>query len=1334
MLETLQTWANNLVSSFLGLSTFTQAASVASVAFLFLLIQTFRARKPLQLPPLKSDKEPNAVFKHLGLRTIKWIGQVIGDLLFLSKQSEDLYKEPRVLLIGEHNSGKSSLASTLESSDQIRSLLEKAPDDRHKQGWWKFEQGMLIDFEGLINKSSRKEVIDELVRARPERPIDAVVTCISAEELAGGNAKEIGDRAIAVYDNLSKLQQELSFTFPVYLIITKLDLVEGFSHFWLEQDQKNGAKRLREIFGWSNPSSLESGYSDTWPDAAFDQMEESLRFEQLRIAASAESRTDNGLDDFFLFPARFAELRKPLREMLDRIFKVNAYQANFFFRGIYFSGKVISPEQRDLSFAEALEAAPVSFVENLFSTKIFAEKHLARPIREGVWSRQEQIRRLQKIALGAAVVLLFSLALSSLLLNSRVSNIETLAARLDYERDHHDNQSGQGCADLELISSTLQSLGNLTSGLGSFFMPLSWAASSLDKSLTEFSETVLNGVVVKGIDCQLQLEGQEIVNSTAPSPSQSQPVKATTEMLSFTNNYLSQMEKLDASLSTWSQFVESSSGEDKYRQLNDLFETLYDKSLPSIVRKERVELIDIFNAADLGADTKSDTVDEEITDGLSTHVTQLARQTSNAFESGKQLITVVNDKKMTLDQATEFSIWVSWINEEWVPENSPAESTDCEQIRTLLNNELVQLGDLKDTDTANFVSELMSSGCSSTSQQELKGQSISPLGSMLVSGATDGSSGSWMVSKAWQDEASNLKALSALGFMQRSEQIQSTAAMTCPLGNAVRWDTADLSQMQQYMEQLASFDFSGQAKDGTDTPSESFARTQLAKVLNFLIVDAQKSSYSTPQYANSITEDVLVAANKDFASALPLINQILGQYQSLDMSEEGQEFADCVYQFANKQLGNIQTYMNTSAVLKPTENPKADTDNQATMLLFGQSGDFDTWWKTKSAKAKDLIGYSAPYLQLFQSNLDVYPLKNEKPDYDWWTNTANAASNYDNDIVPNQETNLETLFSDLTGLTEQSCSTILTNLQTPTLGIDFFSDRSRTYINNADTFCESSITRSGQSIYDQLDTSFDALAGKFPFASSSTGSEATLNNTRNFFLNYAAEADTLSQYLNSEQGNVNAASNKLLLNQFSDAVQFFNSHLAVEGTPESLNIKVTFRPDSDDSTNSSDPDGAEDVVVWMLTDGLDSAKRPPGGDSITWFYGQPLTFSFQWASDANFEPVADSSQPGLNVDTTTRIASFSYSGSWALQKVLANHWYSGPAVGTTAPKTVRLRFEIPVQRTDKTASNNSDKATASPEKVALYADIDVTTTSSAGQVTSVFIPQQLPQAFPKTSN
>lgn len=315
------------------------------------------------------------------------------------------YQIPWFMMIGEASAGKRTLLRNTGLNLPLGRPREEILGLHPGCSWWFFDSGIVLDIFGdyilrrdgaMGDATGWRSVLRLLRKHRSGRPIDGVVLTIPAGDLTGAEAltpehrARIGAKADQLRRKLAEAQRVLGMRFPVYVLVTRCDEVRGFSSFAHEV----GARRGGDMFGWSSPYALESGYATQWVDEAFDSLYTDLHEIELELIAAERPVADG--EGLFLFPTEFRALREPARIYLDALFKHSVYQESFFFRGMYFCGEAAeapSPAARAALAGAGVTlegtAAPavaepegdraIVFVKDLLERKVFPEYRLARP-------------------------------------------------------------------------------------------------------------------------------------------------------------------------------------------------------------------------------------------------------------------------------------------------------------------------------------------------------------------------------------------------------------------------------------------------------------------------------------------------------------------------------------------------------------------------------------------------------------------------------------------------------------------------------------------------------------------------------------------------------------------------------------------------------------------------------------------------------------------------------------------------------------------------------------------------------------------------------------------
>lgn len=429
---------------------------LAIVLMIFVVFTTSRAMKKARRAPAKAPKPaakpapPEDKMPPIGGRVSESLSLKgyfrIGDISVSFLKSLDYlrsalggrnykYHLPWFLLLGPTGSGKTTLLESAELSLPV-GRPDFALEDPHPHcDWWYFNHGIVLDVRGdLFIKESGSEADEKgwrallhlLGRYRAKRPIDGILLAIPATQLYGKEGLSVADiqgLANQLSQKLHATQLSLGLKLPVYIVVTKCDVVPGFQSFCSEIPASNRANML----GWSVPYALSIGFTPQWIEEAFASLQHSLN--QLRLEIYAEGKVNENQDGVFVFPAEIMKLQAKLTPYLTQLFKKSAYEESLFFRGLYFCGdsglnvppfipgNFLEPEdsEEEEDPLEPTFAPPktdalapldrkVFFVTDLIQDKIFAEGGLAQPIHARLLTANRNLN-LAKISLSTFIVL-----------------------------------------------------------------------------------------------------------------------------------------------------------------------------------------------------------------------------------------------------------------------------------------------------------------------------------------------------------------------------------------------------------------------------------------------------------------------------------------------------------------------------------------------------------------------------------------------------------------------------------------------------------------------------------------------------------------------------------------------------------------------------------------------------------------------------------------------------------------------------------------------------------------------------------------------------------------
>ena len=392
---------------------------------------------------------------------------------------KDLYSLPWYVVCGEPGSGKTEAVRhcNVGFPPGLQDEMQGAGGTINMH-WWFTNQAVLIDTAGKLlfqeappgATTEWLEFLKLLRKARPGCPINGLLLVIPSESLVRDTFEEIQRKAGKIAQQLDTIQRTLDVRFPVFVLITKCDLINGFREFF------SGIKDPQlqhQMTGWSNPESLDTPFAPETVDRHLDEVVQRTSRRRLGLmrdpvpADPGRSRMDD-VDALFALPASIAALGPRLRKYLETIFVPGEWSSKpLFLRGIYFTSALTEGSALDAELATAL-GMPVDqlpegkawerersyFLRDLFVQKIFKEKGLVTRA-----SNTSKLLKRRRQYVGGAFVLGLVMILVVSYLGSKTLK-SSVAGELDYWRPAVRPENWQGSHWFPIVNSGLEYTGN----------------------------------------------------------------------------------------------------------------------------------------------------------------------------------------------------------------------------------------------------------------------------------------------------------------------------------------------------------------------------------------------------------------------------------------------------------------------------------------------------------------------------------------------------------------------------------------------------------------------------------------------------------------------------------------------------------------------------------------------------------------------------------------------------------------------------------------------------------------------------------------------------------
>ncbi len=335
-----------------------------------------------------------------------------------------LYEQPWYVIIGPPGAGKTTAIarSGLRFPLAEGMRLGGAGGTRYCD-WWLSEEAVLIDTAGRYTTQDSDAAVDRgawerflalLAQHRPRQPLNGVLVAFGVDQIARSSPAERDAHARAVRRRIRELEEALRQRLPVYVLVTKADLLAGFVEYFADLDaearaQVWGMTLAPEAGGTEGPA---EGFAGEF--AALVERLNARLLDRLQAERGAEQRAA-----IAGFPAQVASLQEPISAFLRVAFGGSRLDPAPFLRGVYLTsgtqeGRPMDRLSGALARAFGLATEPVAaaagagrqersfFLGRLLREVVFNEAQLAS--RDA--GRERRRVALAATAWGAAALLL----------------------------------------------------------------------------------------------------------------------------------------------------------------------------------------------------------------------------------------------------------------------------------------------------------------------------------------------------------------------------------------------------------------------------------------------------------------------------------------------------------------------------------------------------------------------------------------------------------------------------------------------------------------------------------------------------------------------------------------------------------------------------------------------------------------------------------------------------------------------------------------------------------------------------------------------------------------
>ncbi|HLK40612.1 MAG TPA: type VI secretion system membrane subunit TssM, partial [Polyangiaceae bacterium] len=393
-----------------------------------------------------------------------------------------LYALPWYVIVGPSAAGKTTAltkSGLTFATEHPGGAKVRGTSGTRNCDWWFSHEAILLDTAGRFSTEDddRDEwlaFLKTLHRLRPDRPLEGLLVAVNVDEVLAKSDGERAALAAKLRARLDEVLHHLEIELPIYLLLTKTDLISGFVEFFADLSKTQRGQIWGASFEIGDPRLEDVARA---VEAEFDVLVRGLHARL--IDRLPHERDPSRRSRLMQFPVEFRGLRRPLSLFVEALCRGDDRRQVPILRGFYFTsgtqvGRPIDSVLagmmrgfgiRSRTFAQA-GPAPESqsyFLTDLFRSVILPDRNVA--VRSAA-SDTKRSRRELRLAIGALVLSAFFLVpcVLSYVANMRTVQEVTSAAHV-LERDGA-QIPGTPADPIEALRDTLDHLERDAAGLG----------------------------------------------------------------------------------------------------------------------------------------------------------------------------------------------------------------------------------------------------------------------------------------------------------------------------------------------------------------------------------------------------------------------------------------------------------------------------------------------------------------------------------------------------------------------------------------------------------------------------------------------------------------------------------------------------------------------------------------------------------------------------------------------------------------------------------------------------------------------------------------------------
>lgn len=263
-----------------------------------------------------------------------------------------IYQLPWYVVVGFNGVGKTSFINrsnqkfTLTAVERTSKRYLRA-NSLYQVDWWASDEAILIDPAGeMIEQTTNEQDPDGKIaqglwnhlltwigKARPHRPLNGVVLVLDLPKLIGSKHSDRQAMASLLRTRIREITEQAGARIPVYVVLNKADLIEGFDVFYNDLKQSERYQNLGFSFQLNTDDNIDDWTKEFAEQyAAFVKEIEEMVFDKMAVTISQDER-----EAMYMYARQLSGMKDILLQFISDVLESDRFTTTPYARGVYFS-------------------------------------------------------------------------------------------------------------------------------------------------------------------------------------------------------------------------------------------------------------------------------------------------------------------------------------------------------------------------------------------------------------------------------------------------------------------------------------------------------------------------------------------------------------------------------------------------------------------------------------------------------------------------------------------------------------------------------------------------------------------------------------------------------------------------------------------------------------------------------------------------------------------------------------------------------------------------------------------------------------------------------------